>query len=54
MIDGEHCAAVVELVARTRRDLSHVEDLIAAEGDCLVALVLLARAARSTDDAVFM
>ena len=53
MIDSERCAEVARLVASAQRDLNHVEDLLAEEGDCLVALVLLARAARSADDAVF-
>jgi hypothetical protein len=53
MIDSARCAEVARLVAETQRDLGHVQDLIAEEGDCLVALVLLARAARNADDAVF-
>jgi len=44
---------VAALVEAAQRDLAHVADLLAEEGDCLVALVLLARAAKSTDEAVF-
>jgi uncharacterized protein (DUF2336 family) len=54
MSDSERCAEVARLVAQAQRDLSHVQDLIAEEGDCVVATVLLARAARNTDDAVFV
>lgn len=53
MIDNEPCGEVVRLVAAAQRDLAHVGDLIADGGDCLVALALLARAARDADDAVF-
>ena len=54
MIDADRCAEVARLAAQAQRDLGHAEDLIAQEGDCLVTLVLLSRAAKSADDAVFM
>ena len=44
---------VAALVQAAQRDLAHVVDLLAEESDCLVALVLLARAAKNTDEAVF-
>ena len=47
------CPEVAALVRAAQRDLAHVEDMLAEPGDCLVALVLLARAAKSTDEAVF-
>lgn len=47
------CPEVAALVQAAQRDLAHVADLLAEESDCLVALVLLARAAKSTDEAVF-
>jgi len=47
------CPEVAALVEAAQRDLVHVADLLAEEADCLVALVLLARAAKRTDEAVF-
>jgi hypothetical protein len=47
------CPEVAALVQAAQRDLAHVVDLLAEESDCLVALVLLARAAKNTDEAVF-
>ena len=47
------CPEVSALVQAAQRDLTHVADLLAEEADCLVALVLLARAAKNTDEAVF-
>lgn len=47
------CPDVAALVEAAQRDLVHVADLLAEEADCLVALVLLARAAKRTDEAVF-
>ena len=44
---------VAALVQAAQRDLAHVADLLAEETDCLVALVLLARAAKNADEAVF-
>jgi hypothetical protein len=47
----------VELVASARRDLEEVEAALQRRGesewDCLIALVVLARAARTADDATF-
>jgi hypothetical protein len=49
--------AVVDLVAAARRDLEDVEAALArsreGDWDCLIALVVLARAARTADDATF-
>ena len=47
------CPEVGALVEAAQRDLVHVADLLAETGDCLVALVLLARAAKNTDEAIF-
>ena len=47
------CPEVAALVQAAQRDLAHVADLLTEETDCLVTLVLLARAAKSTDEAVF-
>jgi len=47
------CPEVAALVESAQRDLVHVADLLAEATDCLVALVLLARAAKRTDEAVF-
>ena len=47
------CPEVAALVEAAQRDLVHVADLLTEEADCLVALVLLARAAKRTDEAVF-
>jgi hypothetical protein len=44
---------VAALVRAAQHDLALVVDLLAEETDCLVALVLLARAAKNTDEAVF-
>lgn len=54
MIDADRCAEVARRVAQARRDLGRVEALIEQEGDCLVALALLSRAAKSADDAIFI
>jgi hypothetical protein len=42
------------LVAAARRDLEEVEAALSRGDDCLVALVILARAAKRADDAVFV
>ena len=47
------CPEVAALVQAAQRDLAHVADLLAEETDCLVKLLLLARAAKNTDEAVF-
>jgi hypothetical protein len=41
------------LVAAARRDLEDVEAALSRGDDCLIALVVLARAAKRADDAVF-
>ncbi len=47
------CPEVAALIDAAQRDLVHVADLLTEETDCLVALVLLARAAKRTDEAIF-
>ncbi len=53
MISAQGRAEVSTLVAAARHDLEEAEAALSHGDDCLVALVVLARAAKRVDDAVF-
>ena len=50
---GITSSELATLVSAARRDLEDVEVVLSRGDDCLVALVVLARAAKRADDAVF-
>ncbi len=52
MRDDELVSAA-SLIKGARRDLSYAEELLAAGGDRLVAIVAVARAAKRADEAAF-
>ena len=53
MTGMEIAPTAAALMEGARRDLSYAEELLAGGGDRLLALVVVARAARRADDATF-